>query len=41
MQTMEVKLEVKVEKVGLELTGKLLRLDLKFTMLFYHLLFLP
>jgi len=38
---MEAKLEAKVEKVGLELTGKILRLDRKFTILFYHSLFLP
>jgi hypothetical protein len=33
MQTMEAKLEAKVEKVGLELMGKILRLDRKFTLI--------
>jgi hypothetical protein len=39
MQTIEAKLEAKVEKVGLELMGKILRLDRKFTITVYHSLF--
>ncbi len=33
MQTMEAKLKANVEKVGLELIGKILRLDRKFTLI--------
>jgi hypothetical protein len=33
MQTMEAKLEANVEKVVLELMGKILRLDRKFTLI--------
>jgi hypothetical protein len=41
MQTTEAKLEAKVEKVGLELRGKILRLNRKFAIPFIILLFCP